>query len=262
MLLLAEPLSPEELELKEQFIEEGFPDWSRRDFQQFIRGLEAHGWYEPHDFHPHHSFFLIPFLVRDADADLLAEEVQEKTADEIKKYYKVFKEDWKFLAGTSYSSIILSVSLTVSTEASRIEARIAEGEAKRSKRENLEYLLAKKITSVHYPMQELELNYPTTKGKVYSEEEDRYLLCRLWHYGMHMDDAFERIKKDITEFPVFRFDWFFKSRSPQELQRRCNTLLGMIEKEEELRQSEEAKSKPKGKVNKCVSVCFLGGGCD
>jgi len=96
-------------------------------------------------------------------------------------------------------------------------------------------------------MQELELNYPTTKGKVYSEEEDRYLLCRLWHYGMHMDDAFERIKKDITEFPVFRFDWFFKSRSPQELQRRCNTLLGMIEKEEELRQSEEAKSKPKGK---------------
>jgi SWI/SNF-related matrix-associated actin-dependent regulator of chromatin subfamily A member 5 len=61
-----------------------------------------------------------------------------------------------------------------------------------------------------------------------------------------MDDAYERIKKDITEFPVFRFDWFFKSRSPQELQRRCNTLLGMIEKEEELRESEELKSK-KGK---------------
>jgi len=63
-----------------------------------------------------------------------------------------------------------------------------------------------------------------------------------------MDDVYERIKKDITEFPVFRFDWFFKSRSPQELQRRCNTLLGMIEKEEELRLSEEAaKLKPKGK---------------
>ena len=145
--------------------------------------------------------------------------------------------------------------LGFSAESSRIEARISEGEAKRSKRDNLEYLLAKKITSVHYPMQELELNYPTTKGKVYSEEEDRYLLCRLWHYGMHMDDAYERIKKDITEFPVFRFDWFFKSRSPQELQRRCNTLLGMIEKEEELRLSEAAKSKPKGKV--CVAERFL-----
>jgi SWI/SNF-related matrix-associated actin-dependent regulator of chromatin subfamily A member 5 len=98
-------------------------------------------------------------------------------------------------------------------------------------------------------MQELELNYPTTKGKVYSEEEDRYLLCRLNHYGMTADDVYERIKKDITEFPVFRFDWFFKSRSPQELQRRCNTLLGMIEKEAELRKEEEAKNKPsKGKV--------------
>jgi SWI/SNF-related matrix-associated actin-dependent regulator of chromatin subfamily A member 5 len=110
-------------------------------------------------------------------------------------------------------------------------------------------LLQKKISSVRYPMQELELNYPTTKGKVYSEEEDRYLLCRLYHYGMQAEDVYERIKKDITEFPVFRFDWFFKSRSPQELQRRCNTLLGMIEKEEETRLTEEAKLKPtKGKV--------------
>jgi SWI/SNF-related matrix-associated actin-dependent regulator of chromatin subfamily A member 5 len=92
-------------------------------------------------------------------------------------------------------------------------------------------------------MQELELNYPTTKGKVYSEEEDRYLLCRLYHYGMQMEDVYERIKQDISEFPVFRFDWFFKSRSPQELQRRCNTLLGMIEKEAEQQQAQEVRTK-------------------
>lgn len=125
----------------------------------------------------------------------------------------------------------------------RIKARLEEGEAKRNKRSNLESLLSKKIASVRYPMQELELNYPTTKGKVYSEEEDRYLLCRLNHYGMSADDVFERIKKDITEFPVFRFDWFFKSRSPQELQRRSNTLLGLIEKEAEASQAEELKTK-------------------
>jgi hypothetical protein len=104
-------------------------------------------------------------------------------------------------------------------------------------------------------MQELELNYPTTKGKVYSEEEDRYLLVRLNHYGMQVEDVYERIKRDISEFPVFRFDWFLKSRSPQELQRRCNTLLGMIEKEEEQRQSDEAKLKPsKGKVRAVLSM--------
>jgi SWI/SNF-related matrix-associated actin-dependent regulator of chromatin subfamily A member 5 len=104
-------------------------------------------------------------------------------------------------------------------------------------------------------MQELELNYPTTKGKVYSEEEDRYLLCRLNYYGMRADDVYERIKKDITEFPVFRFDWFFKSRSPQELQRRCNTLLGMIEKEAEVKQQEETKATSKGSAK--GKVCLL-----
>ena len=65
------------------------------------------------------------------------------------------------------------------------------------------------------------------------------------------DDMYERIKKDITEFLVFRFDWFYKSRSPQELLRRCNTLLGMIEKKAELNKIEEAKAKSasKGKVS-------------
>ena len=161
-----------------------------------------------------------------------------KSAEEIERYYFVFKKKWKELS-----------------EYPRIKARIEEGEAKRNKRSNLEALLTKKITSVRYPMQELELNYPTTKGKVYSEEEDRYLLCRLYHYGMRTDDVYERIKKDITEFPVFRFDWFFKSRSPQELQRRCNTLLGMIEKEAEARQAEEVKAK--GLKGKVWEVCIL-----
>ncbi|KAJ7918970.1 P-loop containing nucleoside triphosphate hydrolase protein [Mycena leptocephala] len=207
----AEPLTEEEIIKKDEYVEQGFPDWSRRDFQQFVRALESHGWGE--------SF------------EVYAAEIQEKAPADVEKYYRAFEKKWKTLQ-----------------EYPRIAARITEGEAKRNKRDNLEYLLGEKISSVRYPMQELELNYPTTKGKVYSEEEDRYLLCRLFHYGMQADDVYERIKKDITEFPVFRFDWFFKSRSPQELQRRCNTLLGMIEKEAEVRQAEEAKAKgTKGK---------------
>ncbi|KAF7981341.1 hypothetical protein HWV62_33785 [Athelia sp. TMB] len=202
----AVPLDDEEQAQKEAYLDEGFPDWSRRDFQQFVRALEANGWSE--------------------DWDLLATDIQDKTPLEVKRYYQIFKKKWKTLP-----------------EYPRIEQRIIEGEAKRNKRSNLESLLMKKIASVKYPMQELELNYPTTKGKVYSEEEDRYLLCRLNYYGMTADDVYERIKKDITEFPVFRFDWFFKSRSPQELQRRCNTLLGMIEKEAEVQQQQEVKSK-------------------
>lgn len=41
----AEPLTEEEQARKEQYLSEGFHDWSRRDFQQFVRTLETHGWY-------------------------------------------------------------------------------------------------------------------------------------------------------------------------------------------------------------------------
>ncbi|KAG6331414.1 hypothetical protein ID866_7673 [Astraeus odoratus] len=202
----AEPLTEEEQALKERYLEEGFHEWSRRDFQQFVRALETYGWTD--------------------DYELLASEIQDKDARQVKVYYQYFKKHWKELS-----------------EHPRIAARIAEGEAKRNKRSNLEALLSKKIASVQHPMQELELNYPTTKGKVYSEEEDRYLLCRLHYYGMSTEDVYERIRRDISEFPVFRFDWFFKSRSTQELQRRCNTLLGMIEKEAETQAQQEGKNK-------------------
>jgi hypothetical protein len=43
--ILAEPLTEEEAAQKDAYIEEGFPDWSRRDFQQFVKGLEAYGWW-------------------------------------------------------------------------------------------------------------------------------------------------------------------------------------------------------------------------
>jgi len=125
----------------------------------------------------------------------------------------------------------------------RITERIEEGESKRNRQIVLEKLLHQKINSVRYPMQELDLNYPSAKGKIYSEEEDRYLLVRLAYYGLGADDVYERIKKDITEFPVFRFDWFFKSRTPQELSRRANTLLGMIAKEDEERGSERERDR-------------------
>jgi SWI/SNF-related matrix-associated actin-dependent regulator of chromatin subfamily A member 5 len=74
---------------------------------------------------------------------------------------------------------------------------------------------------------------------------------------MQVEDVYERIKRDITEFPVFRFDWFFKSRSPQELARRCTTLLSMIEKEADV---DDTAKKPsttsRGKVS-CFFFSFL-----
>ena len=180
------------------------------------------------------------------DYSALAAEITEKSEDDVERYFHVFAKRWKTLAGKKCIPQALNSFLISFSEYPRIQVRITEGEAKRNKRNLLETLLQNKIRSVTYPMQELELNYPTTKGKVYSEEEDRYLLCRLNYHGMDQDNVYELIKRDISEFPVFRFDWFFKSRTPQEIQRRCNTLLAMLEKEaeaEEKKREEAAKSK-------------------
>ena len=42
-LCQAEPLTADEQAQKEAYLENGFPDWSRRDFQQLIRTLEGNG---------------------------------------------------------------------------------------------------------------------------------------------------------------------------------------------------------------------------
>jgi len=48
---------------------------------------------------------------------------------------------------------------------------IVECKEKCNKCSNLELLLLKKIVSIKYPMQELELNHPTTEGKVQAHQD-------------------------------------------------------------------------------------------
>ncbi|KAJ1302984.1 hypothetical protein OPQ81_003276 [Rhizoctonia solani] len=189
----AQPLTEEELAEKEALQDKGFGSWTKRDFQQFVRGVERHG---------------------SSDWEGIASEMDGKTAREVREYAKVFWARYNELA-----------------DAERIMQRFEDADAKREKQNITEDLLRRKVASYTFPMQELHLNYNQTKGKIYSEEEDRYLLCRLNHYGLGAEDVYDRIKKDILEFPVFRFDWFIKSRTPQEIGRRCTTLLGMIAKE-------------------------------
>ncbi|KAF8523173.1 P-loop containing nucleoside triphosphate hydrolase protein [Hysterangium stoloniferum] len=148
----AEPLTEEEIARKEELSRHGFDNWSKRDFQQCVKAVEAHG--------------------RDAPDEVLAQEMKHKIAEEVKAYAKVFWKRWRELE-----------------DFQRLEQRILEGEARREKQDNLVALLDEKIKSVQCPMQELELNYPIAKGKLCEEKEDRYLLCRLNYYGLKSPDS-------------------------------------------------------------------------
>lgn len=106
-------------------------------------------------------------------------------------------------------------------------------EARRDKDARQTRLVRRKVDATPYPLQNLRIKYANqTKGKSYSEEEDRFLLVMLAKYGIGKgDETHNKIKRDISEFPAFRFDWFIKSRTPIELARRCTTLVHLVDKE-------------------------------
>ena len=59
----------------------------------------------------------------------------------------------------------------------------------------------------------------------------------MWKHGFGMA---ERIRMEIRRAWQFRFDWFFKSRNAQEIQKRCEAVVRLIEKEnDEIRKKKE-----------------------
>ena len=90
---------------------------------------------------------------------------------------------------------------------------------------------------------QMEINYgPGARSRAYQEEEDAFLIAMMYRHGY---GAAERIRMEIRRAWQFRFDWYFKSRTGVEIQKRCDMIVKVIEKEnEEIRkkeQEEEAK---------------------
>ncbi|OAX83662.1 hypothetical protein ACJ72_01975 [Emergomyces africanus] len=194
----AVPLTEEEQEQKAALSEQGFGHWNRRDFQQFINGSAKFG---------------------RTNYTEIATEVDSKTAEEIKEYAKVF---WK-----RYTEI---------QDYPKHIRVIEQGEEKMRKMNHQRKMLRKKMEMYRVPLQQLKVNYTvsTTNKKVYTEEEDRFLLVMLDKHGVDGEGLYEKIREEIRESPLFRFDWFFLSRTPVEIGRRCTTLLNTVAKEFEV----------------------------
>ncbi|KAF4112821.1 probable global transcription activator SNF2L1 isoform X4 [Onychostoma macrolepis] len=208
----AEPLTPEETEEKEKLLTQGFTNWNKRDFNQFIKANEKCG--------------------RD-DIDNIAREVEGKTPEEVMEYSAVFWERCNELQ-----------------DIEKIMAQIERGEARIQRRISIKKALDAKIARYKAPFHQLRIQYGTNKGKNYTEEEDRFLICMLHKMGFDKEYVYEELRQCVRNAPQFRFDWFIKSRTAMELQRRCNTLISLIEKEnmeiEEKERAEKKRRTPKG----------------
>ncbi|EMC92505.1 hypothetical protein BAUCODRAFT_78119 [Baudoinia panamericana UAMH 10762] len=226
----AEPLTEEEMVEKDRLQGEGFGHWNKRDFQQFVNGSAKYG--------------------RD-NYEMIAQEVDSKDAKEVKAYAKAFWKHYRKIENWE-----------------KHVSAVVEGEQRAARVIEQREMLRRKLRMYRVPLQQLKLSYTvsTTNKKVYTEEEDRFLLVMLDRFGLDSEGLYERIRDEIRESPLFRFDWFFLSRTPQELGRRCATLITTVTREmeggnagkenkravEEVEEEEEEEAKPvvkKGRVS-------------
>jgi len=207
----AVPLNEEEQAEKARMSEEGFSSWNRRDFQQFVNGSAKFG---------------------RTDYVGIATEVDSKTPEEVEEYANVF---WQ-----RYTEI---------QDYPRYLKVIEQGEEKLQMKNHQRKMLRKKLEMYRVPLQQLKINYTvsTTNKKVYTEEEDRFLLVMLDKYGVEGEGLYEKIRDEIRDSPLFRFDWFFLSRTPVEIGRRCTTLLNTVAKEFETDGKANGEGKGRGR---------------
>lgn len=220
-LKLSEELEKE----KKKLLAEGFADWSRKDFKSFVASLERHG--------------------RDGLTSIMEEVSIEcgKDEAEVKRYFIAF---WK-----QYKKI---------NDWEKIIDRVERGEKKLKRLEEIKSAIEEKV------MRHLKNNFGSLpgdpgedntkwaegttiddlvsnswhvmsfdygsgyKGRSYTEEEDAFLVCMMYRHGY---GSAERIRIEIRRAWQFRFNWFFKSRNSGEIQKRCDILIKIIERENE-----------------------------
>lgn len=95
----------------------------------------------------------------------------------------------------------------------KIMAQIERGEAKIQRRISIKRALDAKMMRYKAPFHQLRIQYGTNKGKNYTEEEDRFLICMLHKLGFDKENVYDELRTAIRQAPQFRFDWFIKSRT-------------------------------------------------
>ena len=139
----------------------------------------------------------------------IAKDVETKTEEQVEAYAKVF-----FERGPSELE-----------NWDRVIEVIEKGEAKMERHSTKIKLIRQVVAEASGdPYETLAIK---TKSSSFTPAEDRYIIAKIHELGYGEWDKLRLAIRDAWEF---RFDWFFKSRTPAELHRRCDSLLRAYEK--------------------------------
>ena len=201
-------LTAEEVAERDELMKQGFPDWQKKDLMAFVRGCEMYGRH---------------------DLAGVALEVEGKSEREVARYAVTFFERFAEIK-----------------EWEKLMKRIEHGESKLQKRLDLGSALAKKVARSKSPFVTMRIDYGSggVRGKQYTEEEDRFLVCMTNQLGF---GSWEELQTEVRAAWAFRFDWFIRTRTADELGQRVEALARLIEKEVlELEAAERKKARAAG----------------
>ncbi|XP_045832722.1 ISWI chromatin-remodeling complex ATPase CHR11-like isoform X3 [Trifolium pratense] len=162
------------------------------------------------------------------DIKSIASEMEGKTEEEVERYAEVFRERYKEL-----------------NDYDRIIKNIERGESRIARKDEIMKAIGKKLDRYKNPWLELKIQYGQNKGKLYNEECDRFMICMTHKLGY---GNWDELKAAFRMSPLFRFDWFVKSRTTQELTRRCDTLIRLVEKENQEYDERERQARKEKKL--------------
>ncbi|XP_024996063.1 ISWI chromatin-remodeling complex ATPase CHR11 isoform X1 [Cynara cardunculus var. scolymus] len=165
-----------------------------------------------------------------SDVGSIVSEMEGKSEEEVERYARVFKERYKEL-----------------NDYDRIIKNIERGEARISRKDEIMKAIGKKLDRYKNPWLELKIQYGQNKGKLYNEECDRFMICMVHKLGY---GNWDELKAAFRTSPLFRFDWFVKSRTTQELARRCDTLIRLVERENQEYDERERQARKEKKLAK------------
>jgi SWI/SNF-related matrix-associated actin-dependent regulator of chromatin subfamily A member 5 len=209
-------------------------EWSRKDFKAFCSALERHGRYD---------FVGISRDVMNETGKGLAE-VQRYFVAFFTNYQRI--GDWqKILERVEKGEKkILRLRQIRDAIQEKVERHL-EDTFSQHYSDSANKTIPSVAEMINYSWPRMKINYFSSgamRGKGYTEEEDAFLVCMMFRHGY---GAAERIRMEIRRAWQFRFDWFFKSRSAPEIQKRCDMLVKLVERENEEVRKTEAEERAK-----------------
>jgi len=207
-------LSPELHEEKTQLQAEGFGDWTRVHFNNFIRASAKHG---------------------RSEYEKIAKDVG-RPVEETQRYSSVFwSRGGSELPPLEWDRVTKQIEKVVHFIVRKESSQqlmpfmlITQGEKRLEEITRLTNATAKLISMFEDPWEELTFKNVGNQGRVFNAIEDRFLLC-LTH--LHGYGNWDQVRCSVRRCERFRFDFYLQSCSAEVLGKRCETLMRSAERE-------------------------------